>query len=461
MTSAGQIYRCFTQAALADMQNPATNLVTLGIAECSSAPLQECTASADRCSSYPPGPEDNLPSISDHSLFRVNPANDSLARCNNDSVQFWSRFDAKQMMFFQMASDSFVSSFRSTADAFIGSDAASHHAKMLNGSLDSMNVDHAASVADFSALVFGSDTIDHFQTFMSSFERWLFGALGATVRDAAIEAIKGLRRTDSAGVEEVAASISKIRLEIKKALETFKPIQAMATSLKTFIGNGLMPAADASNWEESIWQVRAFCHDYGDVLAKLDQFAGLLTKLDVGSNRQDAEAMLEEMHTIGDFSNIAKLVNSVINLESYAAKDRNITLEVDVRSARVVPEALIHRVYRALREAVENAVKYRKPDKQQGSITVQVYDVYAGRLVFRVWDDGVGIKNPKNVRKLDVRERPDLAKGTGTGLANLDKFAKEMGGRLVIRSKKGSWTEVRIEIDASRWQKHHDNMSAG
>ena len=72
-------------------------------------------------------------------------------------------------------------------------------------------------------------------------------------------------------------------------------------------------------------------------------------------------------------------------------------------------------------------------------------------LNFTVEDNGVGIRDVDKVLREGVRERPDLAMGSGLGLAGIVRMSEENGWHFGLESEPGVGTKATLEVDTSGW----------
>jgi signal transduction histidine kinase len=89
-------------------------------------------------------------------------------------------------------------------------------------------------------------------------------------------------------------------------------------------------------------------------------------------------------------------------------------------------------VLRIAHEALHNALQHASPDR----VTVSLTET-DGALAVAVTDDGIGFEP----------QRPEL-RSKNLGLTSMEERARELGGRLEIRSAPGTGTTVRLEVPA-------------
>jgi signal transduction histidine kinase len=109
--------------------------------------------------------------------------------------------------------------------------------------------------------------------------------------------------------------------------------------------------------------------------------------------------------------------------------------EIDLEVADVLPAdaARDREVLRIAQEALQNALRH----SQARHVAVRLH-ADNGRLLLEVEDDGIGFE-------------PDAAglRSRRLGLTSMEERAQRLGGRLEIRSARGTGTTVRLEVDAA------------
>lgn len=102
---------------------------------------------------------------------------------------------------------------------------------------------------------------------------------------------------------------------------------------------------------------------------------------------------------------------------------------------------------------LENAVKYMKPDEAP-RLEVTTRDISGSMIEIRVRDNGIGIRKDDQKRIFDkfyrvhTGNRHDV-KGFGLGLAYVLKMITIFGGKIVVESEFGKWTEFIITLPLS------------
>jgi signal transduction histidine kinase len=98
-----------------------------------------------------------------------------------------------------------------------------------------------------------------------------------------------------------------------------------------------------------------------------------------------------------------------------------------------------------LRNALENALHFR----QRGR--AHVIEVQAERqgeaLLLRIRDNGIGIPTAELSKLGNMFHRASAqSNGMGLGLYVLRMALERVGGRFVVTSEEGLWTEIRVEM---------------
>ncbi len=104
-------------------------------------------------------------------------------------------------------------------------------------------------------------------------------------------------------------------------------------------------------------------------------------------------------------------------------------------------EALDH----ILTELIINAIKYRKRPPEEAQVEVQMIEEEK-RIQIVVKDDGVGIQDLEGVWKMGVREHPELAEGSGGGLASVREHVTRQGWQIDLESSPGVGSTFTLTI---------------
>lgn len=96
-----------------------------------------------------------------------------------------------------------------------------------------------------------------------------------------------------------------------------------------------------------------------------------------------------------------------------------------------------HMLGQVLANLLDNAVKYRSPDRPS-RISIKGKSGPDG-VTYEVADNGLGIPEEERPRVFEIfhRHRPDLAEGQGLGLTLVQRCLARMNGRISLRSREG------------------------
>ncbi len=177
--------------------------------------------------------------------------------------------------------------------------------------------------------------------------------------------------------------------------------------------------------------------------AELDRFEGLLAELleisrfDAGFAALDAEA-----------TNLAPLVERVVDRLGAVAERAETTIEVDVPTEPVVAEVDVRRVERILRNLIGNAIEHGEGKPVKVRLAAR-----EGAVAITVRDYGVGLKpgEEKLVFNRFWRADPSRARqtgGTGLGLSISVEDARLHGGWLEAWGSPGQGAQFRLTVPA-------------
>ena len=146
------------------------------------------------------------------------------------------------------------------------------------------------------------------------------------------------------------------------------------------------------------------------------------------------------------------LLRDVVKVLSVKAEEKNISLDFDVVGE--VPEKIYSdptRLRQIVTNLVGNAIKFT--DKGGVKVVLQFAATKgAKRLAIDVIDTGVGMRQDKleNIFEAFVQADSSVARhfgGTGLGLAISRRFARALGGDVVVRSEVGEGSVFTVLID--------------
>lgn len=144
---------------------------------------------------------------------------------------------------------------------------------------------------------------------------------------------------------------------------------------------------------------------------------------------------------------LSTLIGEVESELGDLCRSSQVRIETELRSQNkllIDPE----RLRLVLRNLVENAAKYRNPERPDASVTIATHDAIH-RVIIEVSDNGLGIPahNHDQVFQMFRRFHASSAVGSGLGLAMVKKQVEYMKGRITFTSSKEG-TTFRVELPA-------------
>lgn len=182
--------------------------------------------------------------------------------------------------------------------------------------------------------------------------------------------------------------------------------------------------------------------------------------------RASAGSLLDIINDILDFSKIDagkmelseseymlfSTVNDVQNMINSRLKGGNVTFVVnaspDIPSVFVGDEVRIRQI---LLNLLGNAVKFTEKGKITLDVSFKRENLGQARLIFRVSDTGIGIKDEDKEKLFNAFSQADTKKsrtiqGTGLGLVITKRLAEMMGGSVTMQSVYGKGTTFTVEL---------------
>lgn len=232
-------------------------------------------------------------------------------------------------------------------------------------------------------------------------------------------------------------------------------------------------------WQNAFLDSRGLIHDINNVNTSMVSSTSLALNLAAGGTPQDIAIGVEKfLHCTrhlkwSTFDSCARLAVSLL-------KNRADKKGVDIRMEEFpdveIPEHLRFSIFRAVAELALNAIKYSNSSRisvnEKGrreadpghirNVTIFGY-INENKLTIVVSDNGVGIPDVQKAFEPGVRFHPNLAEGTGNGLATTRAVARRAGGDLELISEVGTGTTAILTFDMQKWGKTdpHDNGIGG
>ena len=199
------------------------------------------------------------------------------------------------------------------------------------------------------------------------------------------------------------------------------------------------------------------------------------TLKDPGISRKDADRFLEiisleserltrlidDVLALSDIENAAAPPASIVDIRQGVreaaellqnnARDKNITISVDLPNSRIPVAADKDRIKQMMINLIDNAIKYTP---EGGSVDVSVTRE-ENLCVIRVRDTGIGIPEEFLPRLFERFYRVDKSRsralgGTGLGLAIVKHIVSLLGGRIAVQSEVGAGTQFEIFLPVGK-----------
>jgi signal transduction histidine kinase len=192
---------------------------------------------------------------------------------------------------------------------------------------------------------------------------------------------------------------------------------------------------------ETLISARGVIHDVNNILTNINSIVELHK---MGMTPEELTVSFDGIEDF-DLSTLKNNVNAASRIQFAAASQKNVSVNIakDMPLVERMPSDIRQLVFRAVSELVLNGIKYSDPQKASRWVNVDVVE-NKGLIDIIIEDNGVGIADIDGVLKLGGRERPDLAEGTGTGLAALLAAAKERGLTLSVESTLGKGSKIML-----------------
>ena len=149
--------------------------------------------------------------------------------------------------------------------------------------------------------------------------------------------------------------------------------------------------------------------------------------------------------------NLEKLVESVIHLVEFKAKEKGLKLHINYKEKNQIYFGDPLRLSQVLTNLLYNAVKFT----HKGEITVNIYPTQDQKVLFEVIDTGIGIDKEKidNIFGFFVQADGSITRqfgGTGLGLSISKQLVELMNGKIYLYSQKGVGSRFSFEIELAK-----------
>jgi PAS domain S-box-containing protein len=249
-------------------------------------------------------------------------------------------------------------------------------------------------------------------------------------------------------VEPVAVDGQKIGLAcIFKDITDFKQQDALKTEFVTTVSHELRSPLTLIHGYAKILRLTGNLNDQqeiyiSNIIDGVEELRTLVRNLlDLGRLETGDALKIEEVP-------VGVVVKRVMDTMGTFARQKNIEVDIALPDAPVFIEADPTFLVQAVKNLVENAIKF---SKQGGSVILRVHQ-QAQSVLFTVEDQGPGIA-PLDQRKIFKRFfRPeskvgaDDRSGSGLGLAIVKSIAERHGGKVWFESKLGEGSSFYLQI---------------
>jgi signal transduction histidine kinase len=173
--------------------------------------------------------------------------------------------------------------------------------------------------------------------------------------------------------------------------------------------------------------------DQADTIFKLVESLVLMSQLDSGVDFHFSSV------------NIAQILQGVVSQPRLAAEAKKVELKLDVRDHLPPVRADVEKLYRALHNLVENAVRYTSV----GRIYVTADLLSDHRVCIRIQDTGVGINEldlPHIFKRFYRADKAHSTRGLGLGLPISRKIIEQHGGTISAESIVNVGTTITVTL---------------
>ena len=164
-----------------------------------------------------------------------------------------------------------------------------------------------------------------------------------------------------------------------------------------------------------------------------------------------SEIITDELVVADTNYEIVSLINDFIENLVWVDKEKNIELTIDVEPE--IPSVLYgdpQKIRKVISVLVENSIKFT----QEGGVYVRVSksdESYGINLIIDVYDTGCGMSEEdiesiyKGFDRINLSQNKKFP-GLGLGLSIVYGFVSKMGGNMVIKSKEGKSSHIRVTL---------------
>lgn len=356
----------------------------------------------------------------------------------------------------ELAQELMVSLVR-LANSDLGCSASKEYVENLLEAFETLKQDRSRTLAPFLQLLFQNETRVHLRAFMYRFENWFFGTFVEALSEYQS---RGSELIDGGSVAAFTKISDGINAQYERGIDYLGFIKGVRGGLDSILNKTEVGRPYRADWAGYLMRSRTLSHDYGNALMSLLHASSDIRRIAEGRDAKPLMSVLESLMRPFDASSVISIIDMVLRMTGKEADRVGISMERRHMDDIVVPYDYRAPLFRIVHELVRNAIKYRDDEKQNRFIKV---DSRRGKdeLVISIMDNGVGIEDTDEAIKWGYRERPDLAVGTGVGLANIDSLARECGWRFEIQSQHGACTRAKVFMGITDWSSPAPGSAGG
>lgn len=331
-------------------------------------------------------------------------------------------------------------SFVSLAGSGLGCIASRDYVARMMDAFEAFRGDKIRNLAPFLQFLFQNETKVHLRAFMYRFEDWFFGGF---IEDMGRLQEEGGRLLDEGNLDGIKRIKDGFQEQYDKGTGYLDSIKKVREAIRSVLEETDAGGPYRSDWRGYIRRAQGLGHDYGNVLSVvlLRPIVDMMMIESVKDEKTIDE--LREMMKPFDVSSTSNIINMVIRMLKTRADESGVSLEKRLAEDVALPYEYRAAYFRISHELLNNPIKYHDGDKKHRYVRV-VSERTEENFITTFTDNGVGIGDIEEAMKWYYRERPDLAPGSGVGLANVVKLAEENGWKVEIKSKLGVGTEVKL-----------------
>jgi signal transduction histidine kinase len=337
-------------------------------------------------------------------------------------------------------------SFHRLSVSDLGCPSSKEYVAKLMDAFDALKRDRGRNLAPFLQLLFQNETRVHLRAFMYRFEDWFFGGF---VDDMSRLQAEGTELLSAGNLEGLKTIGNGFQGQYDKGADYLDQMKKVREWIRSILEQTEAGRPYRNDWKGFIMRAQTLGHDYGNflmvALLKPVVDISMIERVKDGKTIEELKDMMKPF----DVSSTSSIIEMIINMSRKSAKEAGVALDRTLVDDVVLPYQYRAAYFRICYELIRNAIKYHDDSKKDRFVKV-TSERTDKNFVVTVNDNGVGIGDLEEAIKWGYRERPELAPGTGVGLANIKKLAEENGWKVEMNSKLGEGTEMKLMMGIIR-----------